>query len=254
MVPTNENKDETLTQSNLGQEILVIQSNRSQEPTKVPSNHSAKDPQKTCLESPENQSQKWTKPEVQQLLILYKANEEKFRDPKWKKKSIWKEISKEMNQHGYSYSALKCEVKFKNLKQKYVKTVDHNNKSGNSFKTCSFFDELNEIFACNPSVEPVAECSNRKGYTKAVDNEETAAENIHSIDDMCTPQKTSDQKKGKPEKRRFSVTESLANIREDLKKENEQKIQKMEEMHKEKMQRFDRLLNLYERDLSLNNK
>ena len=34
-----------------------------------------------------------------------------------------------------------------------------------------------------------------------------------------------------------------------MKKENETRMQKMEEMHKEKMQRFDRLLNLYERDL-----
>ena len=132
--------------------------------------------------------------------------------------------------------------------------MDHNNKSGNNFKTCSCFDELNEIFACNPSVEPIAECSNRKGYTKALDKEETAAENPHSPDDKCSTQKDADKKKGKLAKRRLSVTESLDNI-QDL-KENEKKMQKMEEMHKEKMYRFDRLLNLYERDLSLqfNNK
>jgi hypothetical protein len=52
-------------------------------------------------------------------------------------------------------------------KQEYVKTVYHNNnKSGNDSKTCSYFNELNEIFACNPLVEPVAECSNGKGYIK----------------------------------------------------------------------------------------
>jgi hypothetical protein len=35
-----------------------------------------------------------------------------------------------------------------------------------------------------------------------------------------------------------------------MKKENETRMKTMEEMHKEKMQRFDRLLDLYERDLS----
>lgn len=210
----------------------------------------------TLAESSENQAPKWTKPEVQQLLILYKAHQDKFQDPKWKKKAIWNEISKEMNQYGYSYTSDKCQVKFKNLKQTYVKTVDHNNKSGNSLKTCSFFDELNEIFACNPFVKPVAECSNRKGYKvvdkKLVDEEETAGENcsIPELRPNGMANKDSEQKRRKPAKRRFSVTESLTSIQEEMRKDNETRIQKMEEMHKEKMQRFDRLLNLYERDLS----
>ena len=62
--------------------------------------------------------------------------------------------------------------------------------------------------------------------------------------------KDSKEKKQRLVKRRFSVTESLASIQEEMKKENETRMQKMEEMHEEKMQRFDRLLNLYERDLS----
>ncbi len=232
MVPTIEKSGKTSTRN-------------SQDGTKAPGNDTAM----TQADSSENQTSKWSKPEVQQLLILYKAHEDKFQDPKWKKKAIWKEISKEMNQYGYSYTSDKCQVKFKNLKQTYVKTVDHNNKSGNSLKTCSFFDELNEIFACNPFVEPVAECSNTKGYKKAVDEEEEKCSSpglrstgIANID--------SKQKKQKPPKRRFSVTESLTSIQEEMKKENETRMKKMEEMHKEKMQRFDRLLDLYERDLS----
>jgi hypothetical protein len=217
----------------------------SQDAKKAPGNDTAQ------ADSSENQAQKWSKPEVQQLLILYKAHEDKFQDPKWKKKAIWKEISKEMNQYGYLYTSEKCQVKFKNLKQTYVKTVDHNNKSGNSLKTCSFFDELNEIFACNPFVEPVAECSNRKGYKavdkKAVDEEE---EKDSSPGLRSTANKDSKQRKQKPPKRRFSVTESLTSIQEEMKKENETRMKTMEEMHKEKMQRFDRLLDLYERDLS----
>ena len=79
---------------------------------------------------------------------------------------------------------------------------------------------------------------------KAVDKEETSRE-------VSNANKDSKEKKGKPVKRRFTVTESLASIQEEMKKENETRMQTMEEMHKEKMQHFDRLLNnLYERDLS----
>ena len=51
-------------------------------------------------------------------------------------------------------------------------------------------------------------------------------------------------------KRRFSVTESLAYIQEQIEEESETRMGKMNQMHKEKLQRFDRLLKLYERDLS----
>jgi hypothetical protein len=88
----------------LGTESVVpaIENNRgkptqnSQDVRKAPSlgNHTATNPAEICFLSSDNQSQKWTKPEVQQLLILYKAHKEKFHDPKGKKISIWKEIAK----------------------------------------------------------------------------------------------------------------------------------------------------------------
>ena len=150
--------------------------------------------------------------------------------------AIWKKIRKEMDLYGYSYTSDQCQVKIKNLKQTYVKTVQHNNKSGNSLKSCSFFNELNEI---PPFVNPVPECSKRKGYKaidkKAIDEEDTSRE-------VSIANKDSKEKKRKPVKRRFSVTESLATIKKEMKKGNQTRMQKIEEMHKEKMHRFDRLL------------
>ena len=94
-------------------------------------------------------------------------------------------------------------------------------------KTCSFFDELNEIFACDPFVEPVAECSNRKGY-KAVDEEEEKCSSP-GLRSTGIANKDSKQKKQNPPKRRFNVTESLTNIQEEMKKENQTKMKKMED-------------------------
>ena len=111
------------------------------------SNAEVPGPSDISSESHDGTIQKWSRQEVLQLLHLYRKNEETFSEEnvKWNLK-IWN--------------------------KKYIKTVDHNNKSGNDVKTCSSFDELSAIFACNPSVEPVAVCSNRSGYKKANNKEE----------------------------------------------------------------------------------
>ena len=106
---------------------------------------------------------KWSRNEVLFLLSLYKERENFFKDKKSKKKTLWEEISKEMQEKGYGYSGAQCETKFKNLKQNFTKTVGHNNVSGNDKKTYPYFEELSDIFGMTPSVKPVAVCSNRAG-------------------------------------------------------------------------------------------
>lgn len=108
---------------------------------------------------------------------------------------------------------------------------------------------MNEIFACNPFVEPVAECSNRKGYTKAEDNGRESPNNPADNEVESDEQKKITGKQEK--KKKWSIGESLTKAQDDLKQENREKMLKMEEMHREKMERFDRLLNLYEKDLSM---
>ena len=105
-------------------------------------------------------SVKWSRPEVLYLLSLYRDREYKFKDKKTKKKAVWDEVAAEMAVKGYNYTGLRCETKFKNLKQNFTKTVDHNNKTGND-KTCPFYEELEEIYGLTPCVKPVAVCSNR---------------------------------------------------------------------------------------------
>ena len=71
-----------------------------------------------------------------------KKDEENFGVLKSKKKSIWEDILKQMKQHGYLYCASKYEAKCKIVKQKYIKTVDHNDNDVNDFKTCTFLTNL----------------------------------------------------------------------------------------------------------------
>ena len=76
---------------------------------------------------------------------------------------MWEEIAKDIQEKGHGYSGAQCETKLKNLKQNFIKTVDHNNKSGSDKKTCPYFEEHSDIFDLTPAVKPVAVCSNRAG-------------------------------------------------------------------------------------------
>ena len=82
---------------------------------------------------------KWSRNEVLFLLSLYKERENFSKDKKSKKKTLWEEISKEMQEKGYGYSGAQCETKFKNLKQNFTKTDDHNNVSGPSALLLNLF-------------------------------------------------------------------------------------------------------------------
>ena len=205
---------------------------------------------------------KWPRNEVWFLLSLYKERENVFKDKKSKKKTLWEEISKEMQEKGYGYSGAQCETKFKNLKQNFTKTVHHNNVSGNDKKTCPYFEELSDIFGMTPSVKPVAVCSNRAGpvgedliRTSSSSFGEAAVSSTDgrrpSLGNEETPRR---EVKRSRAKRALQSKESLADLFKEYQREQREKEDEKEkhlmEMHLQKMQRFDRLLELYEKDIS----
>ena len=160
---------------------------------------------------------------------------------------VWEEISQKMIRQGYNYSSTKCEVKFKNLKQKYTKTVDHNNQTGNEHKTCSDYEEMEEIFALSPFVTPVSECSSMEGNKKPSPSKPLAEYPTKENKEGAKPK----EKKGKnKKKRKVDVIGVMREYQEEMKKKEEERMRKCEEMHTDKMRRFDRLLDLYEKEIS----
>ena len=49
------------------------------------------------------------------------------------------------------------------MKSKYKCTKMHNKQTGNNPKTCSYYQELDDIFGNSPAISPLAICSNLKG-------------------------------------------------------------------------------------------
>ena len=197
------------------------------------------------------------------LLSLYKERENFFKDKKSKKKTLWEEISKEMQEKGYGYSGAQCETKFKNLKQNFTKTVDHNNVSGNDKKTCPYFEGLSDIFGMTPSVKPVAVCSNRAGpvgedLIRTSSSSSSFGEAAVSSTDGRRPSLGNEETprrevKRSRAKRALQSKESLADLFKEYQREQREKEDEKEkhlmEMHQQKMQRLDRLLELYEKDI-----
>jgi len=68
-----------------------------------------------------------------------------------------------LEKNGYNQNPTRCERKLLNLKSKYKSVKIHNKQTGNDPKSCSFYDELEDIFGKSPAICPVATCSNIKG-------------------------------------------------------------------------------------------
>ena len=152
---------------------------------------------------------------------------------------------------GFNISASKCEIKFKNLKQSYVKTVDHNNRSGNDRKICPYFDELSEIFGMSPSVTPPSTVSSRQGFTSSSSASSDLDETETKTQACCSQAPKKAINKGKRKVTALFTNGSLIEVFNEFRKERkEEEIErqiKLREMHAEKMMRFDRLLSLFEK-------
>jgi len=70
-------------------------------------------------------------------------------------KTLWDDIAKQMQEHGYHFNGPQCSNKWKSIKRDYKNVIYHNSKSGNGKKKkCKFIDDLNDLFGCKPSTRP----------------------------------------------------------------------------------------------------
>lgn len=82
----------------------------------------------------------WTKNETHLLLSSYKEYEEALSRGKLTYRKGFNNIAKSMNSKGYGVTAAQCSSKIDTLKRVYKNIKDHNAQSGNSPKTCDFYE------------------------------------------------------------------------------------------------------------------
>lgn len=105
-------------------------------------------------------TERWADNEIKYLIDLYRTNFEKFKDKKYKTKSLYEEIAKKFPR----FNAEKIETKIKNLKKTYKKILDNNGKTGRGKISWPYFNSLHEIFGSEPENNPLSIASNTLGF------------------------------------------------------------------------------------------
>lgn len=113
---------------------------------------------------------RWPKSEVEALIQVRSSIEVKFQEPGLKG-PLWEEVSALMASMGYQRSAKRCKEKWENINKYFKKTKDSAKKRSQPSKTCSYFDQLDQLYSRTPHNDPISSSvgsdfeAQRQGYS-----------------------------------------------------------------------------------------
>ncbi|XP_057970935.1 trihelix transcription factor GT-2 [Malania oleifera] len=128
-------------QKTLGHEIQIPESLETSQAEEVSKGEI--DSQKGFKFDPSNR--RWPKSEVQALITLRTALDEKFRGP-GAKGPFWEEISAGLLSMGYCRSAKKCREKWENINKYFRRSITSGKKHIENVKTQPYFNELDILY------------------------------------------------------------------------------------------------------------
>ena len=135
-------------------------------------------------ESKTDRSLTWDEEEVIQLIHIW-ADEriQQQLDGCRQKWPIFEKMAKTLAEAGFTPTFSQVREKIKQLKQNYKKIKDNKNKSGNSRKTCKYFEELDKILGDRPITRPpsVIENTGNQCYQQSENSLSGAA--VDSLED-----------------------------------------------------------------------
>ncbi|EEF46131.1 trihelix transcription factor DF1 [Ricinus communis] len=106
-----------------------------------------------------NINNRWPKAEVEALIQVRTNIETKFQEPGLKG-PLWEEVSSIMSSMGYQRCAKRCKEKWENINKYFRKAKESTKKRSQQSKTCSYFNQLNQIYSRTLTDSPsVKTCS-----------------------------------------------------------------------------------------------
>eukprot|EP00731_Ephydatia_muelleri_P001288 Em0001g1288a len=97
----------------------------------------------------------WSTEEVHTLVGVWGAADvQRQLDGVTRNKKIYQEIATSHNVYGYDRTWEQCRVKVKNLVQKYKQVKDRNGVTGETRRTCPFYNELDAILGNRAATRP----------------------------------------------------------------------------------------------------
>ncbi|XP_039308707.1 uncharacterized protein LOC120358453 isoform X2 [Solenopsis invicta] len=102
---------------------------------------------------------RWSHEAVLLLIDEYTTREKSMSTGKMSHKKAWDEISEAMNAKGYSFTGKQCSTRLNTMKRTYKAVKDHNGKSGNSTRTCPYYEIMENLFGSKPYMAPLSTIS-----------------------------------------------------------------------------------------------
>ncbi|XP_041369313.1 uncharacterized protein LOC121383382 [Gigantopelta aegis] len=151
----------------------------------------------------------WTEKRTFDMIRLYKEYREQNTVNPGNKKLMWEHIAAAMRELGYEKcTSSHVQNKYKTLTRQYRVVCDHNAIPGNHQRAFPFFEAMSEVYEYSPP-------------------KHLGADDVDFDDESSTNQK---------------LTSLLVNINRDKKGQEAKKLEKLEVMHREKMEMFSSFL------------
>ncbi|KAL4720052.1 hypothetical protein ACJJTC_018488 [Scirpophaga incertulas] len=140
---------------NYFQEKINAQFAVSEEQSLQPNPAHTSDPEPSAQLSRKPDRPRWNHRATVMLIDLWKRQRTRFENNIERNEIIWEEIVSAMREAGFLFTAGQCETRFKYLKKCYIECIDINRKStGQPERTCSYFEEMDELFHKSPQINP----------------------------------------------------------------------------------------------------
>ncbi|XP_068312295.1 trihelix transcription factor DF1-like [Pyrus communis] len=118
---------------------------------------------------------RWPQSEVEALILVRGSVESKFVEL-GSKGHVWEEVSALMASMGYQKSARRCKQKWENINKYFRKTKHTAKKRPLQSKTCSYFNQLGQLYSKTPTTVPSSSSSvstdvsiQRQGYSELLE-------------------------------------------------------------------------------------
>jgi hypothetical protein len=166
----------------------------------------------------------WTKLETQALIEAYKKYEKDFKGSTKKNDTIWSELASEMRKR-YDVTTNQCKDRWKYIKIQYYKKKDNKRKeTGTSPRKFAYEEEMDEIFAQKPNLNPVAiASSSRESTSESYDTDDELVLQTKVLNDSTVKQRKRRETEAEGRERRYKErlekqTEAITTYKEMMSK------------------------------------
>lgn len=161
---------------------------------------------------------------------------------------LWKEIVTRLNDEiGCNINTQQALNKYNNLKKRWKEIID--SKSGSETKYFRQRDAFDEAYGTRASTKPslVIDSGSKVKLMYAEDTQDAGNNQTHKVTDVANIKEKTSKKKTPIKRKSTELVELIKEQESDFK-------DRMEQYHRDKMSRMDRLLDLYEREINAKTK